>query len=332
MLFLVTIHTKVPGRWAVSSSDPSWTQTTVIDALAGLSHLQDFRLTLSGAALPLLRLDRLSGLKKISLIGSCADYRSHIIGGISEAIAKSPKLVHLEVNTATFHTSRETPMLHDLFSKVPKSSPLRLTHLALHGMCAGVDSLTLPHLRSLIYLNLTAIFAPPPTDDSESLDGPQASTISEIYAMLKQEKIHLKQAVVSGPLAVNDTILDYLHSYSGLESLDLYHIYSDSEEESNALSHRFFKSVLPKHVDSIQVLKIQPSYEGGWCYNADDISLLLARCNQLRSLSVALASPPVKYACDPLDDNSHHYTDGFDDMVSFHDHLTVFLGHFTELL
>jgi hypothetical protein len=142
--------------------------------------------------------------------------------------------------------------------------------------------------------------------------------------MLKQEKIHLKRASISGP--VNDTILDYLHSYSGLESLDLYHIYSDSEEESNALSHRFFKSVLPKHVDSIRVLKIQPSYEGGWCYNADDISLLLAKCIQLRSLSVALASPPVKSA---YDHNAHHYTD---DTVSFHDHLTVFLGHFTELL
>jgi hypothetical protein len=141
--------------------------------------------------------------------------------------------------------------------------------------------------------------------------------------MLKQEKIHLKQASVSVP--VNDTILDYLHSYSGLESLDLYHICSDGEEESNALSYRFFKSVLPKHIDSIQVLSIRPSYEGGWCYNADDISLLLAKCNQLRSLSVALASPPVK---SPYDHNAH-YTD---DTVSFHDHLTVFLGHFTELL
>jgi hypothetical protein len=69
-----------------------------------------------------------------------------------------------------------------------------------------------------------------------------------------------------------------ISAHSGLETLDLLSLSFDSEKESEALSQQFYKSVLPKHSDSMQVLKIRPNYEGGWCYDVDDVSVVLAQC------------------------------------------------------
>lgn len=314
--------------WVVNSCDPSWTQSTVIDALTGLPHLQGFRLTLHGDPFPLLQLDRLSGLKRISLSGNCTDYRSHIICGLAEAIAKSPQLTHLEVDTKMYDASPETPTLHDLLSKVPQSSPLRLTHLSLHWMHARVDSVTLPHLRSLVSLNLYHIHAPPSTDD-ESIDHmwKRPSTIPDFYAALNREKIHLKQVLINE--IVTDVILDYLGSYSGIEALEFNSISFNSAAESDALSKRLYVSVLPKHVDSIRMLTIRPAYEGGWCYNQHDISqaAVLSQCNKLKSLSVALISVEAPPSAD-------RYTLGYrdvDDTISFLINLSLSLPYVSEI-
>jgi hypothetical protein len=292
-------------------------QKTVLNALTSLSHLQDFQLILSWQSeFQLQQLDRLSGLKKIS-IDSSTNLNNSMIGGIQEVIAKSPELAHLEFITTIYRKSK-TATLHDLLSKVPQGSPLRLTHLVLRGpgISACIDSHTIPHLRSLAYLNLDYL-------------SPDTSTIPEIYARLNREKIHLKQVVLN---SVNDAILDYLGSYSGLETLDLFKLplSFNSEKEPEALSQRFYKSVLPKHVNSIQALNIQPRYEGGWCYDVDDVSVVLAQCKKLKSLSVALTStatvtdnslePPY---CTKSYFPKYHYRDNFDNMVCFDDHFTV---------
>ena len=73
-----------------------------------------------------------------------------ISSGFTGLIAKSPQLVHLEVdlgyNGVLFP---EIPTLHE----VPEDHSLQLTHLVLNGTGICVDSSTLPHLRSLISLD-----------------------------------------------------------------------------------------------------------------------------------------------------------------------------------
>jgi hypothetical protein len=308
-------------------------QIAVIDALTTLSHLQDLHLTFyDGPPQPLLPLARLSGLKTISLTGSWTSYCTDLIGELAETIAQSPGLVHLEVRTST-NTSEEPPTLHDLLSKVPQGRPLRLTHLVLSGVFVRMDSRTLPHLRSLAYLDLHRLPGSPFPDWGRTRGC--KCTITEIYAALNREKVHLKQVVLHG--LVDDAVLDYLDSYSGLEVLELRTMYS----KDDALGHRFYTSVLPKHVDSIQVLKIRPCYEGRWCCNVDDVSVL-SQCNKLRSLTVALDSTPdvVRNQLSILDSSDspreyqpHYYRDNFDDTVCVNDHLTrVFFAHLIEPL
>jgi hypothetical protein len=285
-------------RWVIRPYDPSWTHTTIIDALASLSHIQVLQLATLGRYSDspplLLQLNRLSGLKQISFNGS--NYSRSDICDVAQSIANNPMLAHLEVDSSLYFKSKDVPTLHELLSKVPKDRPLQLTHLLMHGAYTRLDSFTLPHLRSLVSLDFRNLSVPP---DNTDIPG---DSITDIYAMLKKEKIYLKEVVIGD---IDDVILDYLSSYSGLEVLDLSSIdppivmyasdlsaISSQTALFDGLAQSFFRSVLPQHVDSIRVLKIRPRYEGRWSYDPEDVSqaVVFSQCNKLRSFSVALNS------------------------------------------
>ena len=302
--------------------DPSWTEAAVIRGLTRLPQLQDLQLVLNRHApfersVGQIQLDLLSGpgLKKVSLSGNHIHRPRDIISSLAGLIAKSPQLAHLEVKLGHRGISPETPTLHDLLSKVPEDHPLQLTHLALNRTGICVDSITLPHLRSLISLDLRNVpaisnFTNDADPSSERLE--QACSTSDICAILKQEGIYLKHLVVS-----DVGVFDYLCSYSGLETLDLYSFIFNTVEESNTSARTFFKSVLPQLVHSLQVLKIQPMREGRWCFDPEDVfqSVVFSQCNKLRSLSVALNSTSFIQSIDHLDRVLHQYKDDLDDAV-----------------
>ena len=304
----------------VQVHDPPWTEAPVIRGLAKLPQLQDLQLTLNRDS-PIESsesvgriLDCLSGLKRISLSGNHVHRPRDIISGLAGLIAKSPQLVHLEVKLG-YYPSIETPTLHDLLSKVPEDRPLHLTHLALirTGIC--IDSFTLPHLRSLISLDLRDLPASSNLVDNADLTSERlerACSTFDICAILKQEGIYLKHVVVS-----DVGVFDYLCSYSGLETLDLCSMRFNSVEESNASALTFFKSVLPQLVHSLQVLKIQPMQEGQWCFNHEDFSqsTVLYQCNKLRSLTISLESTLIVQCVSFLDRVLNRYKDNLDDVV-----------------
>ena len=252
-------------------------------------------------------------MKRISLSSYHVDRPRDIISGLAGLIAICPQLVHLEIILGFYYgtmVSPETPTLHDLLSKVPEEHPLQLTHLALNRTGICFDSFTLPHLRSLISLDLRNL---PATSyrmedavlTSERLE--RASSTSDICSILKQEGIYLKHVIVS-----DVGVFDYLCSYSGLETLDLCSMRFSTVEESNTSALTFYKAVLPQLVHSLQVLKIRPNHEGRWCFNPEDVfqSVVFSQCNKLRSLSVALNS-----VIRSTDFYLHQYKDNLDDAV-----------------
>jgi hypothetical protein len=292
-----------------------------------------------------LQLDHLSGLKKLSITGNYTHCPPPTISGLARLIAKSPQLVYLEVKLGLYGVSPQTPTLHDMLSEVPEDRPLQLTHLGLDRKYGCIDSFTLPHLRSLVSLDLRNPLAPlgdsftiphhrhlismdlshplAPHGDPFDQGRELASSTSDIYPILNQEQIYLKEVIVSD---IDDVIFDYICSYSGLETLDLCSFDFNTAEESNAFARKFYKVVLPMLSDSIQVLKIQPMYEGGWCYNPEDISqaVALSQCNKLRSLSVALISTFITRTTPQRIIVLHEEKEYFDDAVC-PDNLTFFL-------
>ena len=263
-----------------------------------------------------IKLDLLSGLKKFSLSGSFLT--PDMVDSLAGLISKSPQLVHLEINLGHYDASPEmTSTLHNVLSKVSEDHPLQLTHLALNKTGICIDSFTLPHLRSLISLDLRNL---PSSSNfyaklaSGRLEWANSTSTSDTFAILEKEGIHLKHVVVS-----DVGVFDYLCSYSGLESLDLCGISFDSYEECNTSARTFYKSVLPQLVHSLQILKIQPEQEGQWCFDPENVfqSVALFQCSKLRSLSVSLNSSSFVQPINFLSRNCgpHRYKDNLDDEV-----------------
>ena len=205
-------------------------------------------------------------------------------------------------------------------SKIPEDHRLQLTHLALNRTGICVDSFSLPHLRSLVSLDLKNL--PEPSNVIDNADPTltkldracSTCSTSDICAILNQEGIYLKHLIVS-----DVGVFDYLCSYSGLETLDLCSMSFNSVKESNTSARTFYQTVLPHLVHSLEVLKIQPKHEGRWCFDPEDDfqSVALFQCNKLRSLSVALNSTSVvrSITFSSRDLVLHQYKDNLDNEV-----------------
>jgi len=153
-----------------------------------------------------------------------------------------------------------------------------------------------------------------------------SSTVSDIFATLTVEKIHLRHIIIDD---LNYAVLSYLESYSSiLERLEMIRIYCMSAEESDALAEHFYSSVLPKHAKTIQVLKIQPTFEGEWCYSPQ-VAAALSQCQRLASLTIVLPpTVPIKpsHSSDPSDGPYN-----FDHMFTSMADLALKLPHLKEV-
>jgi hypothetical protein len=274
---------------------PQWMQNTIIDALATLPLLQDFQLTVIRGVSPWLPPNCLSSLKRIAFSGVYD--RSQVITTLVDAIAQNPDLTHMEIRIVLWDNSEEIPTLHELLARVPPDSPLRLEHLVLHHMFCRIDKFTLPHLRSLTFLDLSNFprFPYPnyqsiqTTSISDPLNRVKLyhSTIADIFATLTRERIHLRGVIIQD---LCNVVIDYLGSYSGtLEHLRVTYFRFDSTAESDALAERFYTSVLLKHAIAIRILHILPSHESGWCFNNQTMAAI-SQCKGLMSLGIALDS------------------------------------------
>ncbi|KDR70944.1 hypothetical protein GALMADRAFT_254550 [Galerina marginata CBS 339.88] len=285
--------------WHISLNDPEWVQIVVMDSLASLPALEEFRLSLGGGMAASLRLEQLTNLRKITVTGFCSDYRRDIVSGLRTLISNSPCLTHLEVGYNYRRDDNGISTLHDLLGAVPPDAPLSLSHLTLRGWCVRLDPTTLPHLRGLeslsLHVNLdTRSFSRLDLDDAAREEvmqrmTDQSSLNEEIWIALREERIHLKEISTD---EVNDGFLEYLASYSGLEKLTLSSATADTARQSDALAMRFYTEVLPSHSHSLVGLDVCPIYEGKWCFGKHNMSSLL-KCTKLANLKIHINADEI---------------------------------------
>lgn len=293
-------------RWHIGPNDPEWAKISVMDSLASLPYLTTLRLSLGGGSAESLKLESLSNMRKITISGQCSDYRHDILAGLSTLISNSPDLDFLDVSYKMIRGSGNTeyPSLLDLFSQTSPETPLTLSHLSLSGYCIRLDAETTPHLRSLQSLSLHNVvdgrsFRFQDTTDEDVLAELVAqmarccSSVDDVWNTLKEERIYLKEIVTD---SVNEALLDYLASYSGLKKLQLKcTTRGDSSVSSDKLALQFYAEVLPKHADSLQSLDISPEYEGKWCFGRhNERSLRL--CTKLEELKIHIHSRDINRA------------------------------------
>jgi hypothetical protein len=140
--------------------------------------------------------------------------------------------------------------LQDLFAKIPPGSPpLKLQHLGVAGIYYGHDASIIPHLRSLTSLEWGGVSGEP---------------YVSIWQVLTSEGIRLSRLKTS---SINDDLLDYLSLSlcQGMTDLRLkWETVRDDREASNRLARRFFQVALPRHADTLKVLRIEAAFEGDW--------------------------------------------------------------------
>jgi hypothetical protein len=275
------LNPHLPDRWNIASDDPKWTPLAVINSLSRSKSLIYLNLHLAfGFDASNLRLDLLSGLKRIVISGSCKYFHQHVVKRLGQCIARSPEMSSIDIDRYLWYADSDIPTLHSLLGS---AKVIQLKHLGLHSWYTRFDDVTLPHLRSLTSLTLTNNNNPP------DYEHPFSSTAAEIWSTLLANKIHLERISTD---AMDAALLEYLASYSGLTRLYLKNVTAQDHQSSDQLAELFFGSVITQHTSTLEELYVLPRYEGKWCFG-ERITPSIIRCSRLQYLKVAVISSEV---------------------------------------
>lgn len=258
--------------------------------MTNLPLLQTLQLSMTYHSFSSLQLNRLSGLKRIAIsVASYTPDERGVLSTVADAIGQSPGLTHLELHPGSFGISGMVPSLHELVAKVPRSTPLQLTHLLLERVPFRLDASTIPHLRSLTFLDLSHFSSArrQPSTEFQNRCAKYHSTLTDIFVTLARERIHLRGLIVHNQC--NTAIVKYIGSYSDtLEHLEISHFSPDNRAESHALAEMFYTSALPKHASVMQRLRILHDYNHKWNRNSQSV-IAISQCEKLFSSEVKLS-------------------------------------------
>lgn len=186
-----------------------------------------------------------------------------ILDVIPSLLASSPDVYRLDlVNFSAPNTA--FPSVRNIFPSLPSATYRPVEHLSIEGQFLLPPSdvtFLIPHLRLLASLQIHIMNVP-----------------EQFWTALRTEKIFLQHISV---VMMDDALLEYLGSYSGIMTLSL----TFTQSESDARGRRFWKMVLPKHVKTIKELFVHPNTPGEWCLN-DGALRILAQCENLEILRV----------------------------------------------
>ncbi|KAF7345681.1 hypothetical protein MVEN_01587900 [Mycena venus] len=248
------------------SEDSKWIPGVVVDSMATLPVLDDFRLTSDKPSFGRnfdCYFDRLASLRTLTLASSNPVHLRFICATLSHAVHSSP-LSSLRLTTK--HPGMSSPLngIADLFPS------LQLDHGSI------------PHLRSLRSLWLSY-------------------SSGKIWETLRIECIHLSEIHTD---YVQQALLEYILSYSGLERLTNdgdEDDGNDGDDDDNGREHleplveEFFTTALPRHKESLVALSCRGVWEGKWSFGAHNVDLL-SQLHKLKSLRMNVNVVSAGYA------------------------------------
>ncbi|KAJ7583859.1 hypothetical protein C8J56DRAFT_193856 [Mycena floridula] len=269
------LHRVHSVRW-VALSDPMWAHTSIMSALVSLQHLTalDIRGEIdlhderidpdhAGRFSELHKLQYLTNLQLDICIFGATDRSEHLSSPppLSAIQTSLKQLLPQLVSLTLFEDpggERDFSILFDSASEV-----FRLNTLSLRGWALG--PLAASRLRSLNTLDLRRIHSTP---------------ISTFWSILASEGVLLRDLRAS---EVEDSLLEYLSSYAGLQKL--YLIQSRGLDLTRESSWpRFITTVLSRHFESLLELTIRCTIP--WPVDQSVTMKSIALCKNLRSLHI----------------------------------------------
>jgi hypothetical protein len=244
-------------RWKYDSS-ASYSLFEITSSLANLPNLENVNIEASTKSeKPMINVSAFSNLRSFSFTWSRSDdFTEYISREIVPVILSSPHLESLDIAYDSYRDTENTSV-DDIFEPWVNAHPgekMRLKHLGLKGIRFNkkVD----PRFNELIESVFSGL-------DSLTISKDKCSTCSEDQQLWKAlKKTGLKLHALETDVTDLESFLEYISSFEGLEKLVILGI--DGKESEAA--ERFWKEVLPKHIETLRELTVHPHYEGDWCY------------------------------------------------------------------
>ncbi|KAK7458150.1 hypothetical protein VKT23_010058 [Stygiomarasmius scandens] len=293
-------------RWKISTREPKWTHVAVPEALSTLPHLSEIVIEPTHVFFfSPLPFDKLSGIRSLSITASFNSRNENVwrdlLDPLIAAIRRSPEQLeslHLDVMIVGKETIRLGEFLgkcgqpqrneDEESNKTPLSATkLGLRQLTLEHVDPSLTTDDLQHLQSLTVVELLTASAQP------------AST-SNFFSvlLLSNHPICLSKLSVH---TVDRTLLSYLNSYSGLESLKISSCpspirattrSSSDDGEADKLARLFYTNVLPKHAPTLVELELAVTKESAWSFSKENVNKFRL-CGRLRRLAVGINASDI---------------------------------------
>lgn len=266
-------------------------QIAVVECLTSLPSLESLDIRIRDGSANHLPLGQILGLRKLCISASRQDLHSHLAGHLRQVIGNSSHLTHLDLRTFGWPSNHnDTLAVSDLLSGISRGQPLRLTCLELDGWPTTLKPCVLPHLRSLISLKFVNGWERASDLLTFEIDEiPANPRAGEVWEVLRTAAIFIPEIIVD---VVDDAQLIYLDSHPGIKKLTL--LGAGDSESSDLLATKFYGTILPKHVHTLESLTIKAAFEGNWCFGKHNFAVL-ARCRRLVELKMSYMSPHVNY-------------------------------------
>lgn len=273
------------ARYTVLPSDPLYVARIVMGAVLALADLISLDVTLLSDGFTVGE-DLVASNEIATLSVSTKNktgFNPKIVVLVQRLLAAAPRVkwLHLVNSLSAPEPPPSLPTLGELFELVPiggKGSSINETFLK--GFSCWSEPPTLPNLQSLTSLNLMPL---------------QASSLLRAPGSLRSEYDGLRHTFAKGYIQLEELIvsvvfrglLGYLSSYSGLIYLQFDGFITVDARSSDELTQVFYRTVFPKHVDSLEICWADAKFSGSWCFG-DDWERYMRRCIRLRVLNVSL--------------------------------------------
>jgi hypothetical protein len=235
-------------RWHIIGFEPARLIDSLAKSVASLPRLTDLSIHASSVTMcnALIPLGLFSNLSKLSVQYGRYRIASFFISQMSTVIANSPRLTFLDVTyEGPSSHGVAIPKLSDLFSKLSANNPLYLEQLHLTSVDATLDQVTLPHLTML-------------TSFAFDVFDEDVFIVQTVWNSFLVNNIKLSDVGICREVSM-ETML-YLLSLSGLKSLRVGIMYPPPDMTGEDLENMLFEEVLPKHANSLEVLKLLFDY------------------------------------------------------------------------
>ncbi|KAJ4485398.1 hypothetical protein J3R30DRAFT_1351487 [Lentinula aciculospora] len=266
---LKALHNLDTLRWHWELQDSEWAYHTILASIStsALSkNIKEFGFRHDGSfstAIGALTLPNLPQLRKLSLDGNT----------ISQ-VTFNDVLSNYELET--LHIFRHG----SYFSLTDRCLPTSIADLGLDGWYIDVPRIIHNNLTSL-YLGDIIEYDNSASDDAYYFTREDA--FNSLWDSLRLEHVQLRN--LAAPFRITDALLDYITSYSGLESLSLIS-YRDWYVDGDNAS-RFYKRALPMHRSTLTKLELTPEHEDEWCFGTENVEVF-SLMKRLRYLSVGI--------------------------------------------